>query len=248
MSYLGKRTMGQRMQDAKRSRGIAGINKSSSAVARAAISSSRYNRRYNSRGNRFNFQRTVGAAKELGYVDVAAATYNMDGTGSIALLNTVAQGAGVTQRVGKKIVMKSLQCRGVMYNNATASANDVAIMIIYDKRPTGALPAITDILTSVNSQAMNNDTNSGRFVVVKRIDDVLLGNTAAAASYTNEMFKGCDFFLNLKGLPTTYKAAATGAIGDIEEGALYIVTVGNNAAGTSAATLSTTFRLRFLDI
>lgn len=191
---------------------------------------------------------TYRPVKETGYVDVASANYNFDTTGSIVLLNTVAQGASVTQRVGKKITMKSIMFRGSMQNLSTAATNDVAFLIVYDKRPTGALPAITDILTSVSPAAMNNDANAGRFQILKRVDEVLLGNSAAAANYTDSMFKGCDFWLNLASRPVVYKAAGTGAIADIEEGALYLVTVGGAAAGTAAAILSGSFRTRFLDI
>ena len=87
--------------------------------------------------------RLLAASKETGYIDVAAADYVLDTTGSVTLLNTVAQGAAVTQRVGKKIVMKGLQCRGNLQNGSTANSNDVAFMIVYDKRPTGALPTVS---------------------------------------------------------------------------------------------------------
>lgn len=246
MSSLGKRSIAQRMYDAKRSRGSGGRILKASNYSRAMASSSRYNRRYGTRG--YALQRAPGVPRELGYVDVAIASYALDTTGSVTLLNTVAQGAGVTQRVGKKIVLKGIQARGRMVNGSTATVNDVAFMIVYDKRPTGALPAVTDILTAADSTAMNNDANSGRFSILKRVDEVLTGNTAAAANYMPNMYKGADFYLPLKGLPTTYKAAGTGAIGDIEEGALYLVTVGSSAAGTAAAALGVAFRLRFLDV
>ena len=192
--------------------------------------------------------RLLAASKETGYVDLTLASYALDTTGSVTLLNAVAQGAAVTQRVGKKIVMKGLQCRGYMQNNSAAIANDVAYMIVYDKRPTGALPAITDILVSVDASSLNNDNNNGRFQILKRCDEVLLGNTNAAANYLDSMYKSNDFWLDLKSRPVVYKAAGTGAIGDIEEGALYLVTVGNTAAGTSAAAMAAAFRLRFLDV
>lgn len=54
-------------------------------------------------------------AKEKGYLDIAAASYAMDTTGSITLLNPVPQGAGVTQRVGKKIIMKGIPTRGARH-------------------------------------------------------------------------------------------------------------------------------------
>lgn len=185
---------------------------------------------------------------ETGFVDVASATYALDTTGSVTLLNTVAQGAGVSQRVGKKIVLKSLQFRGIMQNGSAATANDVAFLVVYDKRPTGALPAVTDILALASAQAMNNDANGGRFSILKRVDSYLIGNLTAPANYTEIAVRDCDYFLPLKGLQTVYKAAATGAIGDIEEGALYLVTIGGTAAGTGAASLIGTMRLRFIDV
>ena len=60
--------------------------------------------------------------------------------------------------------------------------------------------------------------------------------------------KSCDWWLDLKSKPVVYKAAGTGAIGDIEEGALYLVTIGQVAAGTAAAAARLAFRLRFLDV
>lgn len=187
-------------------------------------------------------------SKETGYVDVASASYAMDTTGTVTLLNTVPQGAAVTQRVGKKIQLNSLQFRGAMQNGSAAAGNDVAFMIVYDKRPTGALPSITDVLNSVAPTAMNNDANAGRFRILKRVDEVLIGNLTAAANYTEAAIKSCDYWLSLKGLTTTYKAAGTGAIADIEKGALYMITVGGTAAGTSAASLFGAFRVRFVDV
>jgi len=191
-------------------------------------------------------------AKEKGYVDVGISAYALDTTGSVTLLNTVAQGAAVTQRVGKKIIMKGLQCRGQILNGSTAVSNDIAYMIVYDKRPTGSLPAVTDILVTASSLSMNNDNNAGRFRILKRCDDTLIGNEsltgAVANALTESTVKGADWWLDLKSAPVTYKAAGTGAIGDIEEGALYLVTVGDNSAGTAAAALQVNFRLRFLDV
>ena len=68
--------------------------------------------------------------------------------------------------------MKGLQCRGNLQNGSTANSNDVAFMIVYDKRPTGALPTVSDILVSASSSAMNNDANTGRFSILKRHDDI----------------------------------------------------------------------------
>jgi len=210
---------------------------------RQAAASSRMSGRYGAR-----YGARAGVSRETGYVDLTVANYALDTTGSVTLLNTIAQGASVNQRVGKKVVLRGLQCRGNLQNNNNATFNDVAYMVVYDKRPTGALPAITDILVSVSSNAMNNDANAGRFKIMKRSDDVLTGNFVAAQNVTERSAVPTDWYLPLKEMQTVYKAAATGAIADIEEGALYFVTVGNSAPGTAAANAAMAFRLRFKDI
>lgn len=181
--------------------------------------------------------------EETGYVDLASNSYALDTTGSIVLIATVAQGASTSQRVGKKVQWKSIQCRGRYIANSTAQQNDCAMLVVYDKRPTGTLPAITDILVTVNPTAFNNDANSGRFQILKRVDFSLAGNSALA---TDTSIKQADFFLKVN-RQAEFAAAGTGAIGDISLGALYLVTVGNNAAGTAAASMAAGFRTRFID-
>lgn len=205
------------------------------SAARAVTRTSQLNRR-------------AVANKETGFVDLALASYPYDTTGSVTLIATVAQGASVNQRIGKKAMWKSIQVRGQSFNGTTATINDVAWLIVYDKRPTGSLPAVTDILVSASAAAFNNDANSGRFRIIKRVDQLIAGNNAAAANQLENMAVSEDCFVDLKGIPVVYKAAGTGAIGDIEEGALYLVTVGSAAAGTAAATASLAFRTRFVDM
>lgn len=188
------------------------------------------------------------ASKETGFVDLTAASYALNQTGSVTLIATVAQGASVNQRVGKKIQLKSLQIRGQISADTTTLAANCAFLIVYDRRPTGALPTITDILVSAAASSFNNDANSGRFSILKRWQNVVIGNVTTAGQATDTSSYSIDEYLSLRGLPTTFKAAGTGAIGDIEEGALYLLTIGDVAAGTTDANAFLGFRTRFLDI
>lgn len=183
--------------------------------------------------------------QEVNYVDLASANYNLDTTGGIALIATIAQGASVNQRIGKRAYYKSLLIRGFVSANTTATINDIVLMIVYDKRPTGALPLITDILTAVNSRAFMNDNNTARFEVIRRMDDILLGNTTTPT--TGKEAISHDHFIPLNKRPITFEAVGTGAIGDIDMGALYFVAFGSNAAGTTAATATLSFRTRFTE-
>lgn len=216
-------------------------------VGRAAYkpqSSMRISSRYYS-GLRGLNRRGV-ASRETGFVDTAVANFNCDTTGTIALVPTIAQGASVNQRVGKKVLLKNVQIRGSGFAGAATLASDSAIMLVYDRRPTGSLPAITDILVTANSASFNNDANSGRFEILYRKNFEFVGNLTAPA--TGREAVTADKFLNLKMRPMVFKAAGTGAIGDIEQGALYCVTVGSVAAGTTAPTYNIGFRTRFLDV
>jgi len=208
------------------------LNFRGSSVSRARYLSHRLNRR-------------GVASRETGYVDTAAAGYNCDTTGSIALIGTIPQGTSVQERVGKKVILKSIQMRGRVETNAAATAIDCAVLIVYDKRPTGSLPAVADVLVSASPNAFNNDVNSGRFRILRRYDFVLVGS--AANAYTEASMKDASDYFKVN-RPEIFKAAGTGAIGDIEEGAVYVVTVGGLAAGTGAATATLAFRTRFIDV
>lgn len=183
--------------------------------------------------------------QEVNYVDLALANYNMDSTGSIALIATIGQGASVNQRIGKRAYYKSILIRGSAQSNATVTTADGAILLIYDKRPTGALPAITDILTVATPRGFMNDNNTARFEVIRRWDNVFIGNSVTPST-GHEAFNH-DHFVPMNKRPITFESAGTGAIGDIDSGALYIVTVGSNIAGTTAATATLAFRVRFTE-
>lgn len=200
---------------------------------------------YNNRP-RASTQLVRAAPMEKNYVDLANATYAMNTTGSITLIATIAQGASVNQRIGKKCVLRSLQARGSMFSNASTILTDGAALIVYDKRPTGSLPAITDILVTADATSMNNDNNASRFSILKRIDSRFAGSSAN--NLTVSSIQNFDWYLNLRGLPMTFNAAGTGAIGDIDEGALYLVTVGSSGAGLNIdASVNVTFRTRFTE-
>lgn len=202
--------------------------------------------------SQMDFEMAVKAAvmkeksKDAGYVDLASATYVLDTTGSITLVATIAQGVSVNQRIGKKAVYKSTQIRGFAQAGATTTIAEGAALLVYDRKPTNALPAITDILVAANSRAFLNDVNSDRFQIVRRWDFLFAGNSAAPT--TGKEVQDFDEYVDLKKRPLEFNAAGTGAIGDIAKGALYLVTVGSNAAGTTAGALICAFRTRFIDV
>jgi len=191
-------------------------------------------------------RRQVMAArnKEAGYYDNGVITQAVNSTGYIALFCTLTQGPGATQRVGKRAFYKSIQWRSVISADTTTTSAIGAWLIVYDRRPTGVLPAVTDIINSLSPLAMNNDDNAGRFQIVHRRDFAVVGNTTTPSTGM-EVISDCGFIKFRR--QVDFKSAGTGAIGDIEQGALYYVSIGSVAAGTADATHSIIFRTRFTE-
>lgn len=187
------------------------------------------------------------AHSSTGFVDRAHATYVCDSVGDVQLIATVAQGAGTSQRIGKKIAWKSVQARGHFRAGGTGTIATGTLAIVYDKQPTGTLPAVTDIFNSAAAASFNNDTNSDRFRVMKRVDVVIVGDDLGP-DHTAISGVIIDFYLPLQKLLSQFKAVGTGAIGDIAMGALYIVTMGAQPAGTTACQCQVGFRTRYWDL
>lgn len=184
---------------------------------------------------------------QTNYVDVAYALYPANTTGSITLLNTIAQGTTVNTRVGKRVMMKGLQMRGLAQGDSTCAISEWAFLIVYDIRPRGALPLITDILDTISPNSFLNDTNAQRFRILHRSSDVNVGNSATAG--TDKVAFNIDEYMKI---PKQYRevvfnALGTGTIADIDMGALYLVTVGGNAAGTADSIIGLGTRLRYWD-
>lgn len=184
-------------------------------------------------------------AKGAKFVDFANSAFAMNTTGTIALVATIPQNVSVNSREGIKATYKSIQIRGTVQADTTSVAPVGTMILVYDRKPTNALPAITDILVTASSNSFLNNVGASRFQIVRRMDFQFLGNTTTPSTGAESYF--VDEFVDLKKRQAVF-AGATGAIGDITEGALYLITVGNVAAGTADASANVGCRTRFIDV
>lgn len=158
------------------------------------------------------------------------------------LLGDIPQGPSEEERVGKRVRLVSLSLRGVIAWGTAAPNYPLAVvlLVVYDRAPTGSLPAVSDILEYGAPLQQNNAVNSRRFRIVMR--------RMYGVSFTMQIPIPLDEFIDLKGLHTQYASATNGSLGNIREGALYLYTLGsepNVAPYSSAANLDVTWRLRF---
>lgn len=157
-------------------------------------------------------------------------------------LGDISQGTSETQRVGKRVRLVSLSLRGVLAWGTAAPVNPlvVVILVVYDRYPTGSLPAVTDILEYGAPLQQNKAVNATRFRIVMR--------RMYGVSFTMQIPIPFEEFIDLKGMHTQYSSATNGSLANIREGALYLYALGNETAPyTSCATLDFTWRLRFVN-
>jgi len=192
------------------------------------------------------------SSSELKVADIASAAYVADTTGSVTLLAVPILGSDMTNRIGRKIRLKSVYLRGTLQRESYAvgdhPATNCRLILVHDKQPNGAAPAITDILTASTSVAHLNLNNRDRFAILKdkiwSLDPFYLNQTA------NNQYSGMGrtvapikIFKKLD-LEVIFNATNGGTIADINSGALLLVTIGSTADGGSF-TLST--RVRYVD-
>lgn len=209
----------------------------------------------------------MAKAGELKWVDQLRSAMDFTSTVDFDIQNGLIPGVGVNNRVGRKIKMKSLTIYGDIVRRLTnaASNNDhLRLMLIYDRQPNGAVPGLSDVLqstdvsgtTQTNAQAMLNLTNGERFKVLRdwhwKLDQTAISAplpNIEDAQVTSGHVSPCQFkvYIPLKGLPVSYNAGVAGTQADIATGALYLMSLGLNAAGTATHSLIYTSRLRFYD-
>lgn len=184
---------------------------------------------------------------ELKYVDVALANYVCDTTGTVTALNLLAIGDDNTSRDGRQVTIKSVQVRGIVKQIDTACGPTLCrVMLVWDNAVnSGTIATIAQILSAASSCSFPLIDNSQRFTILWD-HYVALGlsvDTASQASNTS-IPEAINYYkkLNL----TTQYSGTTAAIGSIQNGALYLVTIGDQAAGAGGNFQAVT-RVRFTD-
>lgn len=149
----------------------------------------------------------------------------------ITLLNGVATGTDFTDRIGRKIIIRSLLIRAEIYPTITVNnqiGEQVRFMVVWDMQSNGAAPVTTDILKSATTAAPNNLNNRDRFKIL--VDKYLSFDpcTYTASSLVNgsPQTKVIKIYKPLY-LETIY-AGTTNAIGSIQSGSLWCFTLSGN--------------------
>lgn len=163
-----------------------------------------------------------------------------DGFSVPRLISGVAQGVATNERVGRKIVFKSLHLR---FHLGTAVGTNqffcpIRICVIYDRQTNGVAPVLANIFAGAGGRFDDplNLANSDRFVVITdQIYEAQAGGTNS--STWGKMYKKF-------ALESVY--GGTGATtADINTGGFYIMLA--TTGGAAAPTINMNVRLRYTD-
>jgi len=167
-------------------------------------------------------------------------------------LNDIAQGDTESQRIGRKVVVKSihlhLRLALAPTTSNTATADNIRIMVVLDKQANGTAFINTDVLT-VNAgsapdfYSFNNIANKSRFRV---LSDKKYQLSADAAFTSTSVLNSCMADQHIKcNIPIEYDhSATTGAISTIRSNNIAILAISEQGLGTF---MQGTARIRYTD-
>jgi len=221
------------------------------------------------------FQRRVryagGLNKEIKYTDInftSVASKKYTGPPTAVVMPIPVQGAAPYNRIGSKILNKSLRLRGfISVGSSTTAGQDILrVLVVYDRQTNGAAPSWGDVCEGTSAAGAANSAalapinmgNRDRFVTL--MDWVVYPGCNTAGSITDSAIPLTasnqpdgqqsfilDRYIKLKNLETHF-GANTGGVGDIRTGGIFMFFVNQNQGADGVHYLNYNARLRFDDM
>jgi len=196
------------------------------------------------------------AEKEYKFLDTTVNQSSISSSGTIAKASLVEiqQGQNESERIGRKVLLKYIECRYIILLPARVGVNpvpngDIIRTIVYlDKQCNGAAAAVADIMEQQQENGLYNLTNvPGRFeILLDRTEPInynTISKTSAGDFYsTGELYSYYKWSMDLL-LPVLYNSPSTMSIADLASNniGVLLISTDNNAQWTGF------FRVRFSD-
>lgn len=173
----------------------------------------------------------------------------LNSTGNVTPINLVQTGNAPWNRIGAQVMYRRIRVRGgVWCTGLGAGVGEIhRILLVYDAQPNGTLPTYADILKDYDQQGNTitgpfsnyNPDYAWRFkILFDQLNNAPNNSNGASTDNTASMAHSSDDVIDWDIpclLPTTYKSSTNpSVIGDIATGAIYVVTIGSQAAGANA--------------
>lgn len=192
--------------------------------------------------------------QELKFLDTLRATVAVSNTGTITndTVCVVPQGTAQSERIGRKILIKSIHVKGQYILNASTTTatgwNKLRVIIYQDKQANGATATVAQLLDSPTCNSFRNLENSGRFVYLH--DETYSMNITAGAGVTGSLegWEGAEHLALNKNCNIVMQyddSVTTGALTSIRSNNIGIMCISNEA--TPAMSIAYTVRIRYSD-
>lgn len=184
-----------------------------------------------------------------------------------ALLNATKEGTGVSQRVGRKINMKSVQINGTIewIDEIQLGLQNCRLIMVLDKQSNGSLPSIQNLLADTDFNLTQttswlsklNIANSDRFTILmdqswyfpQRGDGQ--ANPLSGAQWSNinrAQDHRVNSYIKLKGAEVRYNGTDNApSINQIVSGSIFLVALSDVELGESSFRAHLKSRIRYWD-
>lgn len=188
--------------------------------------------------------------EELKFIDTAMTTGGINTTGAIDLISYCTVGDEANTRDGREIWLRSVWIRGIVqpFDDLITDFHG-RIMIVWDKDPNGVAMTISNLLAGATSLQFRNLDNRDRFKIIYDQEFVVGKRDVTATQAFSSADPRCiERFIDLKRhkLKMVYNSGTAGTIADVNNGALYVVQIGN-VTQTNGGTFLGRTRVRFVD-
>ncbi len=155
------------------------------------------------------------------------------------LLNGCSRGDDVSYRDGRQITCDSVELSLSIAPASAGTPQVLRVALVFDRQAQGVAPTFAQLYNGASVTAPPNRDNTQRFVFLY---DKMFSLGPVAVEKAIVVKKTIRV-----GLETQYNVGDTASITDIVAGSLYLVVVGSNTSGTTAATCYGWGQLNFHD-
>jgi len=177
---------------------------------------------------------------EVKAVDTAM-TINADTTGGVQLVDGLAPGSAVNQRIGRKVRLISAHMNWVLQVTPGTGVDQVQrCLVVMDHQTNGAALAITDVLTAVGTESLPNYSNTNRFTILldRRFNLNATAEPGSRVVFDSNIPLHANVYFN---------TGTAGTVADIVKNSLYVIGLGSTAPGATAGTVNCACRVLFSD-
>jgi len=177
---------------------------------------------------------------EFKSVDVTA-DLACDTSAQVRLLNGIARGDEINERVGREVTLRSIQFNYTPHvTSVTGGDQQHRVLLVYDRQTNATALTAAQVLLTADTIAPRNLENRKRFKILFDRTVALNASGEPGSSVTRR------FYRKLRH-PVSFNAGDAGTVADIVTGSLYLIVIGTTAPGVAAGAVFFAARIRYTD-